>query len=98
MSCAPTAPVEFTPSEYAEVATGYDAYVLVKVTVENRGSEPLDTADLFISATTGNRAASVIYDADQSIGDPFVMVMPGRDSGVRHGFRDLQRWPLRGHG
>lgn len=80
------APEAFTPSEYAEVAAGYDAYVLVKVTVENRGSEPLDTADLFISATTGNRAASVIYDVDQSIGDPFVMVMPGRTLEYDMGF------------
>ncbi|MHA6525484.1 hypothetical protein [Tessaracoccus sp. G1721] len=88
------APEEFTPSEYADVAGGYDAYVRVKVTVENRGSEPLSTADLYFSATTGNRAASEIYDIDQSIGDPFVMVMPGRSLEYYLGFAIYTDGPL----
>lgn len=88
------APEEVTPGEYAELVGGYDTTVRVKVMVRNTGREPIGTADTYVSATTGNRAASEFWDIEQDLGDPYVTVMPGRSMEFYIGFEAYDGDPL----
>lgn len=72
-----SAPEPFTPSDTASVEGTWDEYVVMTVTETNDSAEPV-MAGWSIQATTGDKAASSVFDSAQEISSPTVDIMPGK--------------------
>lgn len=70
----------------------WKAFSAVNVSITNTGTEPLDTSDFWITATTGSRAAAEVFEP--GLGNPNVKVLPGKSVRFKTAFGVDKKKPL----
>lgn len=70
-------PVDFTTTEWASGTIEGQANVAVDVTITNGSGEDVDAAMVFLTATSGGKQASEVFDTDGGTEYPIVTVLPG---------------------
>ena len=77
-------PVSYKPSQYAAGVTSGVPVVAVPVTVVNGSEKPIEAADVYVRATSGDVDAEAVFD--EGVDFPSSRIMPGKSLRFRSAF------------
>jgi hypothetical protein len=72
-------PKTFEPSQYAAGADEFPDTVILNVKLTNTGDDPFDPTLVYLTASSAEQEASMVFDAEQKIeAPPTTSVLPGK--------------------
>lgn len=82
-----SAPVPFTPSEWAAGGEDYPSHVLVDVTITNGTDAPFEPTLVYLTASSAGTEGDQVFDSDNGLeGGPMTSVLPGQSVTFTAGF------------